>query len=363
MKKQILFFMIFSLALLFAGITKTYGQYTNYLEGPPVCTPAIPLNCATGSGLNPLPGEVYTYTITTAPEAIGNVLWFVTDESEVITWTDPGPAVLQPNRDVINGDYVLTATAGVYDDPTNTSKTIDISWKAFDGTAHEVLLVAYVTGAAGCSDNVEVFRIEPTFAFTLDVIALLDDGTNGDTECLSPVESAEYDGTNLNMDYGENWVFFSVNAANFDHSWEPTFTAAAANGSTTPTVEWAYPADAEGNVAGTWHASGVPVLAQSATGSVGEIGECIVIRVRVDHAGVQHAVNEVVTLTINGIMYDVDATTGNEYNNPDLADMSEPSGGTGECVNNLDDTGTYTLTARPILTATSPAGGFEPKLP
>lgn len=358
MKKQILFLTMFTLALIFVG-NKSYGQYVDYMTGAPDCTPAVALGCADADDpLHPLPGEVYTYTIDTDPASVQSVLWFVTDESEIITWTTPGTPIVQTNRDAINGDYILTATAP-YNDPLNTSQTIDISWKSFDAVTNEVLLVAYVTGAAGCSDNVEVFRIEPTFAFTLDVAGLLDGGSLGAEECLSPVESAEYDGTSLTMDYGENWVFFSVNAANFVHSWEPDFSAVATNGSTIGTIEWAYPDDAITNT--NWHASGVPVLAQVTGGAVGATGECIVVRVQVDHAGVEHdnsVTAEVVTLSIDGVMYDA-ATTG--YGNTAWNDLDEPAGG-GDCVNNITDTASYTLTPRPAITTTV-VGGFEPKLP
>lgn len=358
MKKQILILSMITLVLIFAGATKSFGQYVSNMTGAPTCTPAIALGCADANDpLHPLPGQSYTYTIETDPAAVGSVLWFVTDESQIITYTAPGTPVLQPNRDVIDGEYILTATVAAYNNPANMAKTIDISWKSFDAVAHEVLLVAYVTGAAGCSDNVEVFRIEPIFSFTLDIAGLLDGGALGDEECLSPVESALYDGANLTMDYGENWVFFSVNAANFVNSWEPTFSAVAANGSTIGTIEWAYPADAVANV--NWNASGVPVMAQVAGGAVGAAGECIVIRVQVDHAGIEHdntAGPEVVTLSIDGVMYDA-ATAG--YGNAAWNDLDEPTTGTA-CVNNITDTATYTLTPRPAIT-TAVVGGFEPK--
>lgn len=359
MKKQILILSMLTLALIFAGSTKSFGQYVNYMTGAPTCTPAVPLGCANADDpLHPLPGEVYTYSIETDPATVQSVLWFVTDQSQIITSTTLGSPVIQPIRDAVDGDYILTATAGVYNVPTNTAKTIDISWKSFDAVTNEVLLVAYVTGAAGCSDNVEVFRIEPTFAFTLDVAGLLDGGSLGDEECLSAVESAVYNGTNLTMDYGENWVFFSVNAANFVNSWNPIFSAVAANGSTIGTIEWAYPADAQANT--NWHASNVPVLAQVAGGAVGAAGECIVIRVQVDHANVEHdnsVAAEVVTLSIDGVMYDA-ATAG--YGNSAWNDLDEPASGTGACVNDITDQATYTLTPRPAITTTV-VGGFEPK--
>lgn len=359
MKKQILFLTVLILALIFAT-NKSSGQYINYMTGAPECTPAVTLGCAsTDDGLHPLPGKNYTYTITTDPATVAAVHWFVTDESEIISYP-AGTPVLQPTRDVIDGDYILTATVATYNVPANTAKTIDISWKSFDPVAHKVVLVAYITGAENCSDNVEIYRIEPTFAFTLDVAALADNGAFGAEECLSPVEKATYDGTNMTMDYGENWIFFSVNAANFLNSWKPNFSAAAANGSTIGNIQWAYPADAISGTPAGWHDSGVPVNASVASGgAVGGGGECIVVRVQVEHGNVEHAEpqNEVVTLSIDGVMFDSSASAGNEYSNGSLADVSD-SGGT--CVNNVTDTQIYTLTARPRA-ITPVAMPFEPK--
>ena len=162
------------------------------MDGAPTCATAVPLSCGTtDDGLHPLPGKSYTYTITTDPANVASVIWFATDENDIITYPSGAP-VLQPNRDAINGTYVLNATLAAYNTPANTAKTIDVSWKSFDPVANEVVLVAYITGAAGCSDNVEVYKIEPTFAFTLDVAALLDAGGLGDEECLSPVEHSNF---------------------------------------------------------------------------------------------------------------------------------------------------------------------------
>lgn len=360
MKKQILIFAMFTLALYFAGTNMSFGQtYIDYVTGAPTCTPALPLSCATASGkLNPTPGQVYNYSISTDPLLVSNVLWFVTDASAVIS---AGALTGQRDPGDGSGDYVLLAEAGVYNitaTPLNTQKDIDISWQWFDGAAHEVLLVAYVVGNNGCGDNVEVWRIEPTFAFTLDLAALLDDGTPGNSECVSPVESATYDGTNLTMNYGQNWVFFSVNAANFAHSWMPALSATVTGASTIGTVQWAYPADAQATT-GPWNATTVAVAASAAApgGVVGSTGECIVVRVQILHGNNPTPLagnTETVTLMVNGIMYDA---ANLNYTNLALRDVDEVNG---DCVQDHDDTVTYTLLARPQITALDPVP-FEPK--
>src|SRR5690606_3074530 len=117
------------------------------------------------------------------------------------------------------------------------------------------------------------------FGFTLDIAAIAPDGTVDNTtrtaeECVSPVESASWAADVLTVDYGQNYIFYSVNAANFTHSWQPAFTKAIAGAtSSLGDVEWAYPADA---VVGTgWNAATVPVEAQTTDGAVGPDGECI----------------------------------------------------------------------------------------
>ena len=369
MKKQILFLAMFTLALIFAGTIESYGQYIKNLTGAPACVVPTPLACSINDdALHPLPGKNYTYTITTNPANVAAVHWYVTDVAGVINYTSGAPVLtLAADRDPNGGtgDYVLNATAAAYDAPANTSKTIDISWKSFDGAAKQVLLVAYVTGAAGCADNVEVYRIEPTFGFTLDIAGLLDAGGLGNEECVSPVESAQYNGTQLTMNYGENWVFFTVNAANFVHSWMPAFQANIANAtSTLSAVEWAYPADAQADV--NWHPVTDAVMASAAAvgGAVGPAGECIVLRVQADHGNVNEldadVAAAVITVGVNGTMYDPASAGYGLATNKDLGD-----GGAGNACTRVDfdDTANYTLTPRPALTDVTPvvAPGFEPK--
>lgn len=371
MKKQILFLALFVLAL-FAGTLNSFGQvYPNYLTAADVasvdCAPVVTLNCVNDDGeLTPIPGKTYKYGVAVTPGTFQSIHWFVTDDANVIaaaTLTAAG------NRDVIDGTYVLDATAATYDEPTNTTATIDISWKYFSGTTNDVILVAYVTGAAGCSDNIEVYRIEPSLGFTLDVAGLLDDGSLGDEECLSPIESATYDGTDLTTNYGENWVFFSVTAANFVHSWQPELSATVTGGSSIVTVQWAYASEAIKNAAGvsngTWNATTVPVLEQSGTGAVGPGGECIVVRVQVDHGNNEldaSVADAVVTLEVDGIMYDSENAN---YTNTLLADLDNGATPSDPCVNNVTDSADYTLTPRPSIVSDTTVGtgdkAFEPK--
>ena len=374
MKKQILFLAFFILAFVFAG-TESYGQYVKNLTGAPTCTPAVALTCTTNADpLHPIPGATYDYTVSVNPDAAapsGYFQWFVTTSSDIITSTVPGTPVLQASRDAGDGSgtYILLAEAAKYNLATNVSPTIQISWKYFDGATQQVLLVAYVMDNNGCTNNVEVYRIIPSFGFTLDMAALLDAGTVGNTECVSQVESATYaPGTpgNLTMNYGENWVYYSVNAANFVHSWMPAFSVVSYTGAggvaavPVADIQWAYPADAQANLA--WNAVTVPVLAQDASGAVGSLGECIVVRARIVHDDDQVLAATTLTLGVDGTMRN--PAGAGDYTTAALKDLDNDTG-PGACVNNITDQKPYILTPRPAITDAIPnvpaATDFIPK--
>lgn len=363
MKKQILFLALFTLALILAG-TKSYGQYVNYLTGAPACTPAVALTCTTNAdALHPIPGATYDYTVAVNPVAAapsGYVHWFVTTNSTIIDSPTLGTPVLQASRDAGDGTgtYILLAEAAKYNLATNVSPTIQISWKYFDGATTQVLLVAYVMDNNGCTNNVEVYRIIPSFGFTLDMAALLDGGALGSSECVSQVESATYTpGTpgNLTMNYGENWVYYSVNAANFVHSWMPEFTVVGYTGTggaaavPTANIQWAYPADAVANTA--WNAVTVPVLAKDLSGAVGPNGECIVVRVRIVHDDDQVLAATTLTLGVDGTMRN--PAGAGDYTTAALQDLDNNTG-PGACINTVTDQATYTITPRPAITDAIP---------
>ncbi len=409
MKKQILTVTFFVVALIFAG-TNSYAQtpgannptpiiadgqpdpYVTYLtaSGSIASAPVSTLSCATSvDALHPQVGVTYTYDVNVTNTG-ANIHWFVTTETNIITALNniTGPDI-DPGDGT--GDYIL-ASGTEYNKPNNTSETVGISWKSFDGSTTPVLLVTYVVDAAGCTDNIEVYRIQPIFNFTLDLDALADDGTilSSPEECVSPVESAVYDASansgagGLVVDYGENWLFFSVTAANFSHSWMPTFQTTYSGDVEDPIeVQWAYPADAEANT--NWHTttattngtgtetytSSDPVLHSGTNTSTGVIGaddgtgESIVVRVRVDHGSNENPQTGSLTLNlgVNGTMYNAGATSGSEYTNTSLNDLGEDTNSDGSCDPvDFDDNLDYTLTPRPLIESATPASSTDPAI-
>ena len=369
MKKQIIILAIFVLAF-FASTTVSFAQDINYIPAT-ACAPITLLPCATSDALHPIPGTTYTYSVTVNPGVTtGDVKWFVynaTANGTLITGGSIAAAVTAAEANGGASQFLLAADIAKYN-VANTSGSITASWQSFDGTANQILLVAYVQGEGGCSDNIEVFRIEPIFAFTLDIAGLMPNGTvpaGNANECVSPVQSAIYNGTALAMDYGDNYVFYTVTAANFVHSWLPAFSIVA-NNTQSPLalgdITWAYPAqailNAAGAATGTWNAATDPVLAQAAGGAVGAGGECIVVRVHIDHGNNENdaAAARNVIIGVDGKMYNVPTTN---YANANLTDL-DPNA-TAPCTNTVTDQATYDLNPRPEVTTTVVVGGFEPK--
>jgi hypothetical protein len=368
MKKQILFMMFLSLAFVFAGVNKIYAQVDqNYLEAAVASCP-VPavLNCGTADALHPLPGVVYTYDIdfTSGATPGSTVHWFVTTNVNLIA-----TATLTTDIELVGGTYVLTAGTTTnggnasYNDDANRGDILEVSWNYFDpGTI--VLLVAFVVDADGCTNNIEAYKIEPVFNFVLEIYALEDNGVIQDSadplECVSPVQSATFDGTNLIMDYGDNYIFYIVTAANWVHSWDPTFvapTSPTTGGSTVGTVEWTYAANANDPNA-TWNSDAVPVLAQDPSGAVGANGECIVLRVNIDHSNANEFItDQTFTMGVDGVMY---SSTSGDYSDEALADLDNDPTNPGNCINTVTDTADYIITARPDVNAEDPTP-FVPK--
>lgn len=361
MKKQIFILTMLTLALFFSATNLSFGQLNvenDYVSPAPACPGAVPLTCATGTGIAPVPGVSYPYTITVSSSSI--IHWFVTDDpTQIMTAPSAFTANIDPGDG--SGNYILTSDAaynnGIGVGSTNTP-TVNITWKPFDGTANQVLLVAYTVDANGCTDNIEAFRIIPTYSFTLDLAGLNEDGSLGTTECVGNIQSASYNGTDLNVVYGDNYVFFIVTAANWQTSWMPSITSSITAGTSTITsTEWAY-AD-EATITGAWNAVTDPVLASHYTTIVnnGFITEaCIVVRVEVSHAATETLATETVTLEINGNMEDPEIGGYAGYLDLDEGPAGQP------CVNNVTDTATYDITPRPTMTAVTPTP-FENKLP
>lgn len=403
MKKQILFLTFFIAAIL-AGMS-SYAQYLTVpnldADGTIECITAKPLtNCTGVDELHPVQGVEYTYTVNSTS---GNetVRWFVVNNMDLKDPSTGGQVdslinslnqVLPVGSSYIDpatglGDYILNlgTTNNDYDDDAATNHSIDISWKFFDGyQPEEVLLVAYVRDELNCTDNIAVYRIIPTPSFTLDIAVLNDNGDSiagpldaVEGECVSPIEFATYQsaddnapGSMLTVDYGENWVYYVVNAANFIDSWRPRFQISYAGARDSMEAQWTYIQAATNTANSAWHSINIAtgtspddVIAGggaadgSAVNSAGDMevsaatGECIVIRVRIDYGTVAEHDNatSILSVAVDGTMYDPSDGSYTEDNGFDdlyFADCTD-DGFTYDVV-------TYEITPRPEAEAGTP---------
>lgn len=421
MKKQILFLTLFVAAIL--GGMNAYGQVQyddalDYTTTTPACISPTTLTCfGVASALKPAVGVPYTYTITSTDAAnSGNekVHWFVVNNADLGTdgliATQADMAHIAALVDPANGtEYLLSATSGVYNIPVtdaspNTTDAITLSWNYFNGQSEVVLLVAYVYDALNCTDNIEVYRIFPQFSFTLDIAAIDQDDNSTHmagasttaNECVSPIESASYsaagsgsdspgDGT-LTVDYGENYLYFMVNAANFVGGWDPIFDFTYDGVGTITDADWTYPNAADDNTPAVWHeidissgltdatsatkviagggaaaADGTSLNAVTDLVPVGADGECIIVRVRIDHGtSAENTVLRTLNVAVDGVMYDPTAASGSEWSSTaTLADFEEDDGADADlsCLQNYNDgvdNVDFEITPRPNIITTNP---------
>jgi hypothetical protein len=267
MKKQILFLAFFTLALIFAGTNKGFGQpllpgvTKPGVTAPLVTQPLPPLACTTSGTLLPLhpfPGVAYTYAMTNGSGATSaNWTWWATKDPNFVTKTGTNPPALNLGTalTVANNDLLATSASPIYGNDNsgtaNGANSVSITWSANilaatqyqgDVTAagtpsapSPTFVVGYSEGAAGCTDNIEVFEINPLPNFTIAIAPIdttiatgyktIDWGETVD-QCVDNVQSAVYDNNSkeLTMDYGKNNFYFEVAAANFNTSWNPAFT-------------------------------------------------------------------------------------------------------------------------------------------
>jgi len=399
MKKQILFLSFLVLAVL-AGVTNSYGQLAPRT-----------INCLPSDALHPVAGTEYTYQIdvpaTPNPgDAWSSMtyLWYVTQldlgaatpddyfidplTGDLRTASDDGDGtgIFLANA---SGDYSNTGVAAV-----GANNDLTLTWKSFTYDANKpVFVVIYTKGNNGVCDteNMKVFKIEPINAFTLDIDNLQADATQhtpttyGDLykQCVSDIVSARWGGTGVVYDYGVNYLYYEVVAANWSNSWNPSVQLTGINPLETITVEWSEDNDFSAGVhpmtTTDSHTAVSDVLTYTsvdnvipdagATGTVGASGENIYIRVTLDHSvsgkeSYQGLEDQNIVLAVDG-QTGWDAvnsvwTTGDvHWDNTGTAPTCDPL-----VVDNFDnDKASQDLKARPTIINSStsmPSPGLQP---
>jgi hypothetical protein len=373
MKKQLL---IVLMALFAIGLSSSYGQTVTC----PIPRTVDPI-CLPSDALHPVAGTPYNYTVS-VPTPVGTkeYTWFVTQDPAFMA-----AGVLTANRETVPGLHIAATGTG-YNNPATGSPTLSITWKSFVlDPALPVFVVIHVKNTASTSDacvtnNVKVFKILPKNAFTLDIANVNAAGVAQGYEtpidrCIHDVVTATYDATapeGVIYDFGVDYLYYVVTAANFSSSWKPSAQLTGVNALDSVTaVEWARP-DNFATAFATPHAmpragitytstDSVAVIAGS--GFVGAAGECILIRVTIDHTTVgrqyQGLTDEVITLAVDGITA-ITAT-------PPIPDVHYSStlpvanANCGLPDGFLFDKAVQTIKPRPDITAPAmPAPGFLP---
>lgn len=299
------------MALLAIGISGTFGQCP---------TPrAVDTTCLGSDALHPVAGIPYTYTVNVpTPPGTKEYTWLVTQSQTFITG-GVLTAVVEPQP----GPIVLAAGPG-YNDPLTGSNTISITWNSFVyNPLQPVFVVIHVKNTASTPDacvtnNMKVYKIEPKIAFTLDIANVTKNGVTQSYEtpidrCIHDVVSAAYDATapeGVIYDFGADTLYYIVVAANFDVSWLPSVQLAGLDLLETVTaVEWdttfAFTSPHVMNLAAGTYTSVDTVPVRNPSNAVGPDGECIFIRVAIDHSNgannYQGLTDETITLAVDGL--------------------------------------------------------------
>jgi hypothetical protein len=254
MKKQILFLAFFTLALIFAGTNNVFGQLLPGVTNPlGTNQPIDPIACETSAlPLHPVPGVPFTYTMTNSTDPVTatsrNWTWWATKDPNFITITPPAttPDInLGTQLTVSSGALISTGMSANYGQDTRgtdaaAANSVTINWSAatLAATSYQgavagklpTFVVGFSEGLAGCSDNLQVFEINPMPNFTIDIAAINAAGTtlgwdvNTEEQCVDEVQSAVYSAGAITMDYGTNTIYYEVAAKNFVTNFAPSFT-------------------------------------------------------------------------------------------------------------------------------------------
>jgi len=380
MKKQILFLSFLVLAVL-AGVTNSYGQQqgTIQLANGITCPTPNAIDCLVlDNPLQPVPGTEYTYQVE-VPSPNGDKVynWFATQNTAFISGGTLNTAAADQGDG--NGNLVLdvnTTSGSTYLASGTTSNTLVMTWKEFDASA-PTFLVIYVTNDDGTlctTENLKVYKILPQSAFTLDIANVDVTSSTSDplgwgvthATCMSDIVSATYDAAinDVDYDYGTNYMYFLVNAANFTDSYQLDIQIDGVNAAEALTADWSYNTAtlswnslALGGTAGGQRTAQAVIEAQASNDAVGAAGECVIIRLTLDHT-TDHD-NFFDGTAAQTVSVAVDGNTGTGYSVPDL----HYTGGTGVCGvadDFVNDVATHTLNPRPTINAVSPTPLLTP---
>jgi len=326
MKKQI--FLIVMLAFFAVVVTDTAsGQALHN-------TAANTVSCVS-TPLSPIAGNLVTYSATGTPPG-GNFQWWATTKQSFIA-----AGVNNIGTKLTVPDSLLAASASYGN--TTTTNNVDITWSTAAlnraKTVPTFVVVQYDAPVTGCANNLEVIKITPTNAFTLDITSMAVDGSSSAgygidvAQCYAITASAIYDAgaDKVTMDYGINTMYFEVVAANFTGDFNPNLQLSGLNALQTAVVTWGYSIA----TATTALTLGTPFTATTNLPDT-HLGVSFYVKVVISNHGWEGLNPDIITLSVDGT---------NSVGDPDV-DAS--------CAENTPfaDVATQTLSVRPTVITT-----------
>lgn len=315
MKKQILILFV----AIFASVTVSWGQGAKP-KSAPVASTCIP------DALHPVAGVPFTYKATVAA-GTGTYEWWATKDPAFITAggvTNMATFLKSPTSPTTGTD-LLTSSAN-YAKTGQTSDEVIITWSdaILSTTKYQAtpsatptianpsptfVAVRYVGAGTECADNIKVYELDPINAFTVD-IKNIDETTFNilgygvkDDQCAPLVSKATYNNKAMEYEYGINYLYYEVVAANFTSYWVPTFAFSGQHAVQTYVIEYTYQDPATwGTTAPTWtpvvnattHFDVDPTVTTTAN------GVSVFIRVTVTNHNYEGLATRTVTLAADG---------------------------------------------------------------
>jgi hypothetical protein len=346
------------LLVLLTGMaaTSAFGQATaGSAPRPTTCT---------SDPLHPIAGKPYDYSAILNPTG-GSTYWYATKSTTFVTAGAKVATEIPADGVTIVTGATNYRTAG----PSATSPTTtNLTWtsaglKGVDATTNPLFMVLEYKGSGtpSCSNNMKVYQILPKNAFTVDILNLnyttkapLAYGTT-DTQCYADIVSAKFVAPNMVFDYGINYLYFEVVAANFTGSFTPSFKLTGLKTGQSALVEWTVDKTL---------ASGLSALGAAQPATTGStlsfagaavnttvtnttLGVSIYVKVTVTNGLYEGLTDDAVTLAVEAVNSSAEADIDN-------ATCAAPA-------TTYEDTATQTLNKRPTVTNDPTTGTFVPQ--
>lgn len=309
MKKQIFILVLTILASVTATLAQPYAL-------PSVTAPTA-ISCSLTDPLNPIAGRTYDYSAVLNP-AGGTTYWYATNSTTFMTGGARVASEIPVDGVKIKAGATNYRTSGA----TATSpSTTQVTWTSaglagINATTSPLFMVVEYTGPTCANNNMKVMQIIPKNAFTVDITNMahatpftpLAYGT-AESQCYANVASAGFNtGTGkIDIDYGINYLYFEIIAANFTDSYKPTLKLTGLQGTTqTADIHWGVAIGTYDQlvVAGTtdkpYTSAALTVLTQKTTTETAA-GVSIYVRVTIHNNGYEGLTSDPISLAVEAV--------------------------------------------------------------